>query len=219
MTDDDGTLTLKAGGADRNALLAALAQELDRPFPLPVTPVTRGDFGCLPMKDSWLAFWWRKSEHDRDWQKFASLLPLLAGLQPRGEAEVLSPTAPLDRFLRATSGRMHSVRRHGGSLTILLIEAESSATALAITEGLSPRLRGEDTLELVGRQVWCLLDRTDAAIPAALERRLDEWTERTPLRLVAAQWAAGGASADELIQFLASLVEQRPADGTIEWVG
>ncbi len=219
VTDRQGELTVRTGGSDRNALLSALAAELtDHPEP-PTLGASLGDFGCLPTRDAWLAFWWRTERGGKEWSRFAPLVPLVDQLQaPRSGSEPSGP-APRDRLLRQLDGRMHAVRRHGGTLALLLLETEDARAAVDLIDELAPKLRGEDAIEQEGTHVWCLLERADVTLFPSIGTRLEDLAARVALRAVGSLWRAGGASAEELVEYLELKVKTAAGPDPIEWVG
>ena len=74
-------------------------------------------------------------------------------------------------------------------------------------------------MELEGNHVWCLLERAEPTLPTAIGSRLDELAAQITLRAVGTLWRAGGASAEELVEYLELKVQSTSGPDSIEWVG
>jgi len=217
VRDDAGTLSLRAGGTDRAALIAALATELASAPEAPLAPESRGGFACLPGEGGWTALWWRDSETGRrGFDRFATLIPLVDALRPPTAGSPPVGNAPRERLLRLLDARMHAVRRHGGSLGLLLVVPADPTHLLPVVDELAPRLRGEDWLEIEAGRLWVLLERPDPTVAAAISARLLALPVAASLRAIGAPWRPGGERAEELSARLEREVA-RLSPGQVHW--
>lgn len=213
-----GERVLRAGGPDRDALLAALAELLvENPDP-PLAPVTRGSFGCLPVGAAWFAIWWRNPGGVAGWERLGQLVPLVDRLQPPGvDGTSRSDGRARGLLIQQLARRMSAARRHGGRLGLLLLEPREASAVPAIADELKPRLRGEDVLQAESSRLWVLLEGVEEGTMEALDARLGRLPAERALRGVGVLWQDGGPEAPLLVDQLLHAIEPRPLDGTVTW--
>jgi len=111
---------------------------------------------------------------------------------------------------------MHAVRRHGGSLALLLVEPSDPSLLLPLVDAFAAQLRGEDWLEIDAGRLWALLDRPEPSVAPAIAERLRALPIASRLRAIGVIWRPGGESAADLALRLEGEIALRSA-GQVDW--